>query len=79
VVTTDASGSYKGKLALTTKNLKGAYRVKASFAGDKVFSASVSASTSEITIASVRAKAAAAKAAALKLAVRSAAISKLTR
>lgn len=79
VVTTDANGNYAGKLALTTKNLKGAYRLKATFAGDSVFSASASASTPEVSIASVRAKAAAAKLAALKSAVRVASISKLTR
>lgn len=79
VVTTDASGNYTGKLALTAKNLKGSYRLKASFAGDNVFSASASASTSEISIASVRAKAAAAKLASLKAAVRVASITKLTR
>jgi len=79
VVTTDASGNYAGKLALTAKNLKGAYRLKATFAGDSIYSASASASSSEITLASVRAKAAAAKASALRSAVRVASISKLTR
>ena len=79
IVTTDAAGNYGGKQALTTKNLKGAYSVKATFVGDSVYSESTSSATSAISIASVRAKAAAAKAAALNAAVRYAAINKLTR
>lgn len=79
VVTTDASGNYAGKLAISAKNLKGAYRIKANYPGDKLYSPAASASTSEITIASVRAKAAAAKLAALKASLAKASISKLTR
>lgn len=64
VVTTDASGNYKGAVKLSTKNLKGSYTIAATYAGDKVYSPAVSSSSTSLSIASVRAKAAAAKLAA---------------
>jgi hypothetical protein len=64
VATTDSSGNYSGKLAITAKNLKGTYTMTASFTGDKVYTSSQSAATTGVSIASARAQAAAAKLAA---------------
>lgn len=76
-VTTLANGSYAGKQALTAKNLKGSYTVKAIYVGDiKNYTSDTSASSAPISISSVKAKIAAAKAAA-NAAARAAAVRKI--
>lgn len=79
IVTTAADGTYSGKQALTPKNLKGSYTVKASFIGDKTYSSSNSDVSSSISITSLKLKIAAAKAAVSLEALRRASITKLTR
>ena len=78
---TNASGEYVGKQALTTKNLRGSYTVKATYVPTdlKLYTSATSDTSSSISIASVKAQVVAARAAAQAAALRKAAITKLTR
>jgi hypothetical protein len=78
---TNAQGTYIGKQALTTRNLKGSYTVTATFVPTDVkqLTGATSSASSSISIASVKAKIVAEKAAKLAAAKHVANINKLTR
>lgn len=81
VVTTANDGSYVGKQALKAKNLKGSYKVTATYVSSdlKTYNSATSEASSSISITSVKAKLAAAKIAHAAAMLRRAAISKVTR
>lgn len=68
VVTTTSTGTFSGSKALSTKDLKGTYTVKATYTSTSktLYSSATSSTSSEISINAVKAKIAAQKAAALK-------------